>query len=298
MLKVTHFRRLLRRIRRSPASSDYASSEYDSDDENPYPDPLAPRLTTYLPQELMEYVIDFLYNDKPTLRACSLVCRAWVAEARVHLFRSIHIQTMKQSGIAPPELTLPLVRKLTWGPRRAPFTDSRRWCASLDALAPRLSHLQSLTLVKIIVPNSDARQFILLGMEVPSVTRLKVVDCDFVSLPAFVAFLHAFPHLAHLELREVENWAEVGQAELPTHDSKGVELQSLSCALLNSWPFIDWLVRTASPHSLRKIAFSIMQPAISRNAQALAALLLACGDSLDQLMIDSGVKVDLSVSCG
>jgi hypothetical protein len=45
-----------------------------------------------LPQELIEMIIDFLFDDKQTLKACSLASRAFLAASRLHLFAHIHLE--------------------------------------------------------------------------------------------------------------------------------------------------------------------------------------------------------------
>ncbi|KAJ7196959.1 hypothetical protein GGX14DRAFT_375442, partial [Mycena pura] len=42
---------------------------------------------TAFPSELHDYTIDFLYNDRASLRACSLVCKSWTASSQYHLFK-------------------------------------------------------------------------------------------------------------------------------------------------------------------------------------------------------------------
>ncbi|KAJ3554128.1 hypothetical protein NM688_g3264 [Phlebia brevispora] len=44
-----------------------------------------------LPPELIDMVIDHLYNDKVTLAQCTLVARSWLSAARMHLFRDITV---------------------------------------------------------------------------------------------------------------------------------------------------------------------------------------------------------------
>ncbi|KAF9645493.1 hypothetical protein BDM02DRAFT_3120176 [Thelephora ganbajun] len=51
-------------------------------------DPSNPRL---IPQELVDLIIDNLHTDKPALKTCSLVARAWVARSRYHLFHKVEI---------------------------------------------------------------------------------------------------------------------------------------------------------------------------------------------------------------
>ena len=42
-----------------------------------------------VPNEIQDRILDFLHDSKPTLKACALVCRAWVFTSRYHLFSSI-----------------------------------------------------------------------------------------------------------------------------------------------------------------------------------------------------------------
>lgn len=44
-----------------------------------------------IPLELIEVIIDNLANDIPTLKACSITCRAFLTRSRVYLFSSINL---------------------------------------------------------------------------------------------------------------------------------------------------------------------------------------------------------------
>ena len=44
------------------------------------------------PNEIQDYILDLLQDSKPTLKACALVCRAWVPRSRYHLFSNITLQ--------------------------------------------------------------------------------------------------------------------------------------------------------------------------------------------------------------
>lgn len=46
-------------------------------------------IRTMLPTELCNLIIDHLHDSKPSLSACSLVCRSWVPECRFHLFHKV-----------------------------------------------------------------------------------------------------------------------------------------------------------------------------------------------------------------
>ncbi|KAJ6478919.1 hypothetical protein C8R45DRAFT_833105 [Mycena sanguinolenta] len=45
-----------------------------------------------LPPEIQEVVVNLLFNDKDTLRTCSLVDQAWLNVSRRHLFASVQLR--------------------------------------------------------------------------------------------------------------------------------------------------------------------------------------------------------------
>lgn len=47
---------------------------------------------TALPQELVDYIIDYLHHDHASLRNCSGVSRGWAHSAQSHLFRTVLVQ--------------------------------------------------------------------------------------------------------------------------------------------------------------------------------------------------------------
>lgn len=42
-----------------------------------------------LPSEMIDYVVDFLHKDKPSLLSCSVVSRSFATSSQLHLFRSL-----------------------------------------------------------------------------------------------------------------------------------------------------------------------------------------------------------------
>ncbi|KAK7051556.1 hypothetical protein VNI00_004535, partial [Paramarasmius palmivorus] len=99
-----------------------------------------------LPQELEELVIGHCQDDKPTLLACSLICRAWLRKARAIVFSSP--QKLSDSTIAPfhalihsPDCTIiPLVQRTTFLPVFDIGTD---FDGFLNALERLVVHVQS-----------------------------------------------------------------------------------------------------------------------------------------------------------
>ncbi|KAK0229775.1 hypothetical protein EDD85DRAFT_123446 [Armillaria nabsnona] len=50
---------------------------------------------TRLPQELIDSILDFLIDDSHSLKASSLVCRSFLRQTRVHLFRQLHFDNFR-----------------------------------------------------------------------------------------------------------------------------------------------------------------------------------------------------------
>ncbi|KAJ7343721.1 hypothetical protein DFH08DRAFT_701948, partial [Mycena albidolilacea] len=48
-------------------------------------------MSSTLPPELTDRIIDFLWDHQLDLRACSLVCSQWLPASRFHIFESITI---------------------------------------------------------------------------------------------------------------------------------------------------------------------------------------------------------------
>src|SRR5215475_14511335 len=47
--------------------------------------------TVILPWEIFDYILAFVSDDKPTLGACGLVCKATLSLSRKHLFRVVKL---------------------------------------------------------------------------------------------------------------------------------------------------------------------------------------------------------------
>ncbi|KAI0076899.1 hypothetical protein K474DRAFT_1597218, partial [Panus rudis PR-1116 ss-1] len=52
-----------------------------------------------LPQEIQDYILDFLHEDRGALRAASLVSKSWRPSAQLHLFRKLTIHNREHSRI-------------------------------------------------------------------------------------------------------------------------------------------------------------------------------------------------------
>ena len=76
--------------------------------------------TPYLPQELVDHIIDHLHDDRLTLNNCSLVSRAWLPTSRLHLFAKVSLTVSPTNTLAPTELCKRLHRLLSATPSLIP----------------------------------------------------------------------------------------------------------------------------------------------------------------------------------
>lgn len=70
-------------------------------------------MSSRVPVEVAEHIVDQLANDRDTLLACALTPPAWLTRSRVHLFHTVRISTLAQYTpfIAACCSTAPLVIK-------------------------------------------------------------------------------------------------------------------------------------------------------------------------------------------
>ncbi|KAJ7366326.1 hypothetical protein DFH08DRAFT_1003102 [Mycena albidolilacea] len=179
----------------------------------------------HLPQELTDYILDCLHDDKPSLWQCSLVCWAWVPATRFHLFSDIALRRTWKWLMYPqflPFLDMLATDSCTFAPfvaqltledlDRAPgaFTPAFSTLARLTSvssltfdhcqnlgvqpmhtLLPRLPALSELTLVRVAL-DSAGQVFSMLEM-CPSLTSLAIVSVSWVpsSAPTRIVYSHA-----------------------------------------------------------------------------------------------------------
>jgi hypothetical protein len=53
--------------------------------------PPEPPVVPSIPQELVDHILDHLFDDIPALLSCALVCRAWLPTCRLHLFSNVSL---------------------------------------------------------------------------------------------------------------------------------------------------------------------------------------------------------------
>ncbi|KAK0199597.1 hypothetical protein DFS33DRAFT_176155 [Desarmillaria ectypa] len=87
-----------------------------------------------IPPELIEEMIDHLWDNKDALIACSFVCRLFYLRSRVHLLQSIELKRAPNDELSSQNI-LPYIREIT----------IRRDSSPIPGVTPFLSSLPNLT---------------------------------------------------------------------------------------------------------------------------------------------------------
>lgn len=200
---------------------------------------------TRLYTELIEMVIDHLFDDKATLASCTIVARSWLEPARYHLFSPVRIfylefDDFRQFLVSTPhcakyvqELILSNTynESICWGPASI---DSDHLAALLSSL-PNLSYLH----ISCISLHGDENAF----ENLPPMKKMhsfKFVGGSLESITPLIHLLRSFPHLRNISLNynsdehfdpEHTSWA-LHHVDFPVLPLESLQLQSCTTIIL------------------------------------------------------------------
>lgn len=180
-----------------------------------------------LPQELVDWIVDHLHDDKPSLKACALVSKSWALSTYTHLFRSIHISGPNKlqefaSVLQPPPVFTSFIRKLRYNegvifgpPGRAIDTQSSESESTLHDVLRLLPSLRSLELWEVKISryfncsSIPARKYTLESL---SIRDCIASSCD------LECMLRAFDEIGSLSILCSIPWSHVNTPddEIPT----------------------------------------------------------------------------------
>jgi len=231
-----------------------------------------------LPQELVDMVIDHLYDDRPTLFNCSLVCRSWLRRSRVHKFATIDY------GYGAEAEAEGFIRLKPFAecPEAADFVRS---IITYDMIPSDIALCVNLTLLEVhgVTFSHDTAP-----LAFPHLKSLIIKQCGFQNPERFPRLLQSFPRLSSLEMcacyighvPEMED----GRIFPPfTGDLvvgryfEEVEFPALLNTILSFPGGIHF-------SAIRLFTCTIFPP--FKSIFALNALLKACGPSLERLDLD------------
>jgi hypothetical protein len=256
-----------------------------------------------LPPELIEHIIDYLHDSPEDLRSCALVCKAWLAPSRFHLFYKITLYSTPilpscgrlQRAIQQSSHIALCVRELSFEAKRTGrfllrFSDSDYAELELNTILPQIfrsfTKLRKLTLQFLVWDElvSDVKESLQDILALPSLVHFNAF-VRFPSLESFLGLLH--PQLKRLEMVLGNTSSEAMDGE----DGQETVVKRQPCRLeylgyCERGGFIDWLLGSQSLIDISAVRtlclIEIDGPTLQRN---VARLLRTLGASLEHLKL-------------
>ncbi|CAL1716407.1 unnamed protein product [Somion occarium] len=190
-------------------------------------------MSVTLPSELVDRVIDHLQTDKPSLFACSLVCKLWQVRSRYHLFRRVRADPVPpDEDNGPWQMVPPFPEDIlhlffyTEELYLSHYHDgfSSQW---LDATLRHMPRLQSLTLdISYWRMDDTSISFVYPSIHTLSLLHVKLgydQDDEHVSRKLF----HIFPSLRHLSILGYPPFGDL-HPDIPSSFPNSLSLESYS----------------------------------------------------------------------
>jgi hypothetical protein len=160
-----------------------------------------------LPPELIDRIIDCLYYDICALRACALVCKAWVPSCRFHLFYTIRFASSYKDEDPRCRKLYDLVQRsphIAFYVRELIISGEHNAILNLErVLIPLLQRFTELRMLKLDGVNwkrlmPDMRKSFADVLALPSLVHFEMTRSTFPDLEHLIALLH--PHLKRLAI--------------------------------------------------------------------------------------------------
>ncbi|KZV97542.1 hypothetical protein EXIGLDRAFT_764333 [Exidia glandulosa HHB12029] len=237
-----------------------------------------------LPPELTDRILDFAWNDRPTLRACSLVCKAWRSASQFHLFSVLafeapgsDIDARLQRLRAHPHLVAH-VRIL-----RFVETGVLSWDAFAQMLPQRLPALHPVSAAFV---GRHAHHGVMHAFTAPQYASLRFLTLRGATFPSGSQFGEAMSPLGSLRLLELDPLLiasdDMPAAGDPVFQSRCILRVSL-VGLHSLSALRQWLVRGGE---LGNIALSALSATVrDNNVDALHAIAASHQASLQMLRV-------------
>ncbi|KAG6890451.1 hypothetical protein C0992_001645 [Termitomyces sp. T32_za158] len=268
-----------------------------------------------LPQELVDYIIDYLFDDTAALRNCSLVCHAWRPSSQLHLFSTLSLKATPRA--CPAELCRRLYHLLRSSPTLCLYirevdilegsqplagSPSVIW-ATTDRTLPhilrRLTHLRRLDFgaqsatIHWSRMSPATRRAVRDILALPSLTHLRLAFWVFQS-PADLARLLARPSrlraltLANISFAQPQPavLSDLDEEHVPAAPRRPARLSFLAIEHLSSAPFGDWLLGPDS--ALDLTALRELRVALFNDTAYIQRLLARAGPSLKHFHFKMG----------
>ncbi|KAH9941343.1 hypothetical protein B0H21DRAFT_753234 [Amylocystis lapponica] len=259
----------------------------------------------FVPPELCDRTIDYLWDDPRALRACSLTCRAWLPSTRLHLFHSISlngpndcarlIAVLDVSAKASAGLEF-YIRELTLSGRFDRhwnvWSNPKAMDIPLSQLLVRLDRVECLKITATrhvqnsgpdaadtADPYREMLRCLCQGPFARSIRSLHLTHIAFPDSADIECLLASYPRLTHLKLSHVYANRCSPSLQKPAHHVRKAALEDLVFVNTDSpLTMADWLFET----SFGRLRTLDWQGRVTKDGQpVLKDLLRAAGPSLE-----------------
>ncbi|PCH43745.1 hypothetical protein WOLCODRAFT_104088 [Wolfiporia cocos MD-104 SS10] len=244
-----------------------------------------------LPSEVWDLIIDYLHNDRKSLDACSLTCRAWLRAARYHRFRHVSLSPKRARGLYRLLYESPgfghVIKSVELYGRIKLSTawkdESCLFLAALPALSKlKLSHM---TLSGSVLTN-------ITDLRISSLKHISIRRCG---LPrphmlGFIEFIASFRSLESIYIADMSFHATDPMSPIdPPRPPPNVRSLAFGSPMDAPQLLFDWL--TASEHRIESFSYQITS---GDDVEPLQHMLTTIGPTLTQLNlhIDTDTALD------
>ncbi|TFK41421.1 hypothetical protein BDQ12DRAFT_720273 [Crucibulum laeve] len=267
-------------------------------------------MSSRIPSEIVDYIVDYLHDDRLTLLACSLTASPFLATSRLHLFSEVKldyagIDTFLQVLDVPYSTIAPAMRRLVIDKQKAQNTPAISSSKKREPYIPKyranlvasLQGVQSICLSNcwlVYIPTP----FWHLLSDLKGVHTLELRKFLSSSTTQFLSYVCALPSLKTMSVSEVV-WDPL-RCDLESFQSqKSLAIPLLEVTKHSQYGILEWLMtQQPVPHvnTLRIVIDTVHGPVVLSTVQRY---LSAVGASVQHLILDvqSGIP-DLQVSSG
>ncbi|KAK0460438.1 uncharacterized protein EV420DRAFT_1532185 [Desarmillaria tabescens] len=234
-----------------------------------------------LPQEIVDAIIDELKDYQHDLKSCSLTCRSFVPQTRVHLFTTIELSSNKRCqqfvsmrSSSPHDLSV-YIKGLRINFLRSDLTSQNL----LGVLASLTVHHITLERLKWGNLTPDMQQA--LCMSFPHLRSISLIHVIFPSYQTVCGFMGGFPELKGLSLSDARVLT-AGDHSMD-YNRRSIRLMELSIVRATSIFGITSAVSPISFKHLRSLKFTW---SILNDLGTLQSILLAARPNLQELVLN------------
>ena len=242
------------------------------------------------PIELIEAIIDHFHSDKKSLKACSLVCKAWTSRTRFHLFACLNLQRQDVETFINSSSRINIVHfvrhlRLIRG---CWYSDSGPW----EEIIPRLvdfHNVRHLGLFDLTLGSSKSSICSALVGQFAHIVDLCLTGVQGTSFAAFAEVICAFPSLETLGLNSIWWTSSIMPAQTL---SPPRNLHSLQMTGNQHGIVLKWLL---SLHAIPALHTLYLYDGDLRDGEITKKLLKALSPFLEALVVSSWIDY---YSCG